>query len=392
MSVLRGAFHGRIRRRVPKFYPLSIHDPSLAENFAALRAALDLEELWRSVVTLLDAMLPNFHYVAALPCVEDRPVWVSSTQPRRNEPGYWERLISSEPPLARIIAENPFSKLAYLNDHWPQEELSKTEFFKQVMEVDGWRYAAGFLLWGEDEFLGHIGMNRTEEQGPYLSHERAMLEGLYPYIDEAVKRVAAFDAERAKRAALEEVLKQVPDGMLILDWQLKSVFSNRAADEACQLWNENRGGDTNALPPEVEEAAGKLIADSEILLRQPPPGKLEAPVTQIFHSKVPGLGARLRILHPRIKQAIKPHCLIEFSRVMPRTGGESAVAAYSLTKAERRVADLVALGKSNPAVAVELHLSVHTIRAHLREIFAKLSVTNRAELAGAMNRINGGSR
>lgn len=386
MPPSRAESHRRIRRHVPKTYPSSIYDPALTKNFAELRAVLDLQELWRTVVNLLDAMLPNFHYVAALPCMEDRPIWVSSTVPESNEPGYWERFIGCEPPLARVIRNCPLSKIAFLNDHWPHEELEKTEFFKQVMELEGWRYAAGFLLWNEGAFIGHIGMNRTEKQGIYLTHERAMLEELYPYVDEAVRRIAAFDAERTKRAALEEVLKQVPDGILILDWELRQVFSNRAADEACQLWNENRDNDGDGLPRDVTEAAGQLIAGSEVILRQPPPGKLGAPVTEIFHAKINGLGARIRILQPRIKQAIKPHCLIEFSRVSPPNSGDPAVAAYSLTKAEHRVANLVALGKSNQSVAQELNLSVHTVRAHLREIFGKLSVRNRGELAGAMRR------
>jgi len=386
MSSPRTASHGKIRRRAPKSYPSSLQDPALAKPFAELRAALDLQELWRTVVTLLDAMLPNFQYVAALPCSEGRPIWVTSTMPESNDPGYWERFIGCEPPLARVIANCPLSKLAYLNDHWPQDELEQTKFFKQVMKVEGWRYAAGFLLWSGGVFFGHIGMNRTEQQGPYLLNERTMLEELYPYIDEAVKRVAAFDAERARRAALEEVLKQIPDGMLILDWELRPVFSNSGAVEACQLWNESSGGHGADLPAEIKDAAGKLIADHEIIIRQPPPGKLETPVTNIFHSEFNGLGARLRILHPRLKQAIKPHCLIEFSRVQPRTIGASAVATYSLTKAERRVADLTASGKSNMMVAAELNLSVHTIRAHLREIFSKLGVKNRGELAGAIKR------
>ncbi len=391
MPESRAASQGRLRRRKPKVYPTTIRDASLDAALMELRAALDLESLWRAAVATLDLMLPVYHYVAAMPCVEDRPIWVSTTVPECEEPGYWDRFISCEPPLARVLMNQPFAKVCYLNDHWSEEELSCTEFYKRVMVPEGWQHAAGFLFWDGTDYLGHIGINRTRQDGLFLPHERALLDEFHPHLESAVKRVAAFDRERSKRAALEAVLKETPDGMMILDWELRPVFSNRAADEACQLWEGgNASGDP--IPADVRTAAGSLLASSESLFRQPPPGKLTPPASEIFHPRIPGLGARMRVLHPRAKQAIKPHCLIEFSRVMQGSSGEPAVAAFSLTLAERRVADLVAMGKSNPSVAAELNLSVNTVRAHLREIFSKLGISHRGELTGALAKASAAHR
>lgn len=382
MSAPRVSSSGRIRRKTPKSYPESIGDPALIEPLSSLRDALDLAELWRAVVELLDAALPNFHYVAALPCIEDRPLWISTTIPESEEPGYWDRFIACEPPLSRVLMKAPFSKITYLDDFWPDEELIQTRFFKQVMEPEGWWFASGFLFWENGGYLGHIGMNRSAAQGPYQPHERALIRDLQPHIEAAVHRVASFDKERAKRAALEEVLKQIPDGIAVLDWELSTVFTNRAAEEACQLWNQPSSAST--IPSDLTDAARDLLAGSEAVLRQPPPGRLETPARELPHPSQPGLRARLRLLHPRSKQAIKPHCLIEFSRVVDRSGDEPAIAAFSLTVAERRVASLVAKGKPNIAVAGELNLSVHTVRAHLREIFSKLGIKRRGELAAAL--------
>jgi len=389
MPESRAASSGRLRRHKPKVHPTTIHDPSLDGALNELRAALDLDSLWRASVTALDLMLPVYHHVAAMPCVEDRPIWVSSTIPESAEPGYWDRFISCEPPLSKVLASQPFSKMGYLSDHWSLEELSGTEFYKRVMAPEGWQDAAGFLFWEGMDYLGHIGINRRREDGPFLPHERALLADFYPHLEAAVKRVAAFDRERSRRAALEAVLKETPDGMLILDWELRTTFSNRAAQEACQLWNGDRA-DACDIPPEVRTAAGNLMASSESLLRQPPPGKLLPLVDQMLHPDIPGLKARIRVLHPRAKQAIKPHCLVEFSRVAQGSSGEPAVAAFSLTTAERRVADLVAMGKTNPTVAKELNLSVNTVRAHLREIFGKLGIHHRGELSGTLNKTPSG--
>jgi DNA-binding CsgD family transcriptional regulator len=52
-----------------------------------------------------------------------------------------------------------------------------------------------------------------------------------------------------------------------------------------------------------------------------------------------------------------------------------------LTPTERRVAELVAQGRSNREVADLLFLSAKTVAAHLSSVYAKLGVRSRTELA-----------
>src|SRR5262249_14587871 len=62
-------------------------------------------------------------------------------------------------------------------------------------------------------------------------------------------------------------------------------------------------------------------------------------------------------------------------RHRPKTGWEA------LTDTERRVAALVAEGRSNPDIAAELYLSRRTVRNHVSHILAKLGLSSRVELA-----------
>ncbi|MBO9531503.1 MAG: helix-turn-helix transcriptional regulator, partial [Solirubrobacteraceae bacterium] len=52
----------------------------------------------------------------------------------------------------------------------------------------------------------------------------------------------------------------------------------------------------------------------------------------------------------------------------------------------REVVALVAAGRTNPAIAEELFLSVKTVETHLRNVFSKLGVASRAEVAAAFAR------
>jgi DNA-binding CsgD family transcriptional regulator len=55
-----------------------------------------------------------------------------------------------------------------------------------------------------------------------------------------------------------------------------------------------------------------------------------------------------------------------------------------LTVAELRVAECIAQGMANPAIADALHLSRHTVESHLKRIYTKLGVS-RVQLAGIVS-------
>ncbi|QRY46099.1 AAA family ATPase [Mycolicibacterium boenickei] len=53
----------------------------------------------------------------------------------------------------------------------------------------------------------------------------------------------------------------------------------------------------------------------------------------------------------------------------------------SLTGSELKVVHLIARGASNRATAEQLHLSLHTVKTHVHNVFAKLEISSRAQLA-----------
>jgi DNA-binding NarL/FixJ family response regulator len=73
------------------------------------------------------------------------------------------------------------------------------------------------------------------------------------------------------------------------------------------------------------------------------------------------LGVQRRIVSPRIK-----------------TGWDS------LTDAELTVVNLLAEGVTNRSVATQLHLSVHTVKTHVHNAFAKLGISSREQLTHLM--------
>ena len=81
-------------------------------------------------------------------------------------------------------------------------------------------------------------------------------------------------------------------------------------------------------------------------------------------------------------------------RQLRRLGVERRIASQpraktgwdSLTDAELKVVNLIAQGATNRDVATQLHLSLHTVKTHVHNAFAKLGINSRAELTRFVRR------
>jgi DNA-binding CsgD family transcriptional regulator len=62
-----------------------------------------------------------------------------------------------------------------------------------------------------------------------------------------------------------------------------------------------------------------------------------------------------------------------------RLGGGNA-----LTSAERRVARLASIGRTNREIAAEFDLSVRTVEHQLQSVYEKLGISGRKDLADAL--------
>jgi transcriptional regulator EpsA len=63
------------------------------------------------------------------------------------------------------------------------------------------------------------------------------------------------------------------------------------------------------------------------------------------------------------------------------------LAAADLSEREREIMHWVALGKTNPEIGCILSISEFTVKNHLKSIFAKLDVTNRAQAVAQITRV-----
>ena len=199
------------------------------------------------------------------------------------------------------------------------------------------------------------------------------------------------------RFTLEAIGHAMPQGVMILDGDLRIVFSNAEASQVVALWLGGPEGAARykpsawlAVPPEIAQACTDLWNERIAWQVRPPRGRGAhgARRREVRHPQRPSLCAVVSLYRSSFDPTVIRFCVLlheEASGAAPEWRANVTLRRWHghalLTPAERRVAALVAEGYSNRDIAGELGRSTTTIKCQLGAIFRKLQVATRTQLA-----------
>lgn len=365
-------------------------ESALDRALLELHAAQEMRDFWEETRRVLHAALP-LHYV----CLCLRPfALLHSTVFRERAPFASDeefRLFQELSPLQPHLAARPGETLTRMSDLVSDAELPQSEFFRRFMLPHDDRYFACLNFWRDGMFQGLIGLHRTAAQRDFTASDMAFLNRLYPHFDTALQRILNLHRERAVRLSLEKLLVELPIATVLLDWEFRVAYRNRAAVEVCAAWRHGRDRartekhtDDFTLPFEVltfcrEFKASWQPAQHRCCALTTPEG------VNIAHPQIPGLKASVTLLQLDAAPLSMPIFLVRFEDVADdrRTSvesGEGLRRIARLTLREREVALLIGQGCSNDEAAQRLGKSVLTVKKQLRSIYQKLSVDGRGRL------------
>jgi DNA-binding CsgD family transcriptional regulator len=237
---------------------------------------------------------------------------------------------------------------------------------------------------------------RSARQGDFSPAEMKLLRELYPQFLTALCRIESLEYERSVRMDFEEFLKRLPLPTIILRWNLRPIYLNRAAREFCAVWQKGpeeakRTKLTSMIPSAIldrcrllkqqwTEAGRRTLSDARTFFKE----------QQAHHPRLPHYRATVQLRHLKSAGVVRPHFLIECEVLNcndNRNGAPANLplpAITRLTMREQEVVRLVCDGQSNKEIADSAHLSVAMVKKHVHSIFRKLHVPCRSRLVALM--------
>jgi hypothetical protein len=89
----------------------------------------------------------------------------------------------------------------------PDALLRESSFYREVMQVVGFRHAVGMFFWNDPPEAPEaiFSLHRGEGQVDFDDAEIALLDRLYPHVDAALLRVRVIEKERSIRKELRSL-------------------------------------------------------------------------------------------------------------------------------------------------------------------------------------------
>jgi len=198
-----------------------------------------------------------------------------------------------------------------------------------------------------------------------MEDNRLVREALTSLLNRAPDIHAVADAPNGHQNV---VLQARPD-VVLLDLGLENGDSLRVARDIMRDLPETRVIVMDLLPAQEEITEFVQAGVSGFIVKD---ATLEVVVNTIR-----AVASGLKVLPDQITSTL----FSEIAKEALSNGGSRDHDSIRMTEREREVIDLIAEGLSNKAIAKRLHISVHTVKSHLRNIMDKLTLHSRLQIA-----------
>jgi DNA-binding CsgD family transcriptional regulator len=268
-----------------------------------------------------------------------------------------------------------------------QSELRRTEFYNDWMRPQGLAHLFTTFLChpGPGEPVAELGGLREEAAGPLQDEDLAPVRVLVPHLQRALVIHSRVQGAQMRAGAAEEVLDRILGGVILLDERGAPIAINRTADRILAADDGlvlDRDGPRASTPEQTSEIRRALAGaaktgkgdgeDSDVVMRLlRPSGRqaLEVVVTPIGRESS-------ALFEDRAAAAI----FVAEPDVQAERPAARLCRIHGFTQTEAEVASRIAAGVRLSDIGEELGITIHTVRGHLKQLFAKTNTHRQGEL------------
>src|SRR5437773_4070814 len=176
-------------------------------------------------------------------------------------------------PLKGYIAGRPRNRFVRISDAFAnRRSLTKSAFYRRYMAPQKCAHGVCLFFWKDQRLVCVIAIMRTAAQGDLSPAEMNLLRQLYPQFLTALCRLRSLEREHSLRMDLEEFLSRLPLPTVLLRWNLKPIYQNRAARDFCAVWEKGPKAAqltkaTSPIPCRSEEHTSELQSHHDLVCR-----------------------------------------------------------------------------------------------------------------------------
>lgn len=286
----------------------------------------------------------------------------------------------------------PEGQVVTLHEFVGRERLETSEFFREYMQPVDAIYILGIDLHQPGQYYLKFRVCRSARTGEFEAAARRFCELLIPHLRTAIRTHAVLDLTRTERSIYADAMTDLMLATIILDEDARVVHTNELARK---ILGERRGIalENAALVFDDRRLAQRFRAAFARALEAGRTGS-SGIVEAIRVQRVPAesqLGMIIRPGWPRLRESDSPMTGSIAVFLSTDTGTRDAPTAsvrelFGFTEKEAQLALSLANGRTIQEAAVDLGMSLHTARTHLRAIYAKTGIDRQAKLVRAILR------
>jgi len=285
---------------------------------------------------------------------------------RQYQEYYYAKDLASQRALARNI------RVWRPTDVVQKRIWENSEIYTDFLAPRKFYHAVSVMLGTEREMPAQFWMVRTTPRRGFTDEDVRILEFLRPHFASALHRAKLLEDVTRVKAAFETGLDHFGRPIFLFDGSPRLIYMNQAAREVCECSGVNADEALASICGAVSELMGK--GDHA-------PGGFENPTTAVKCD----LGNRTYMLEassvllPNSFQywVVMATDMTDFLGIAVRR----AVLHRGLSSREGEICIMLVGGLSNREIAEKLFLSEFTVKDHVKNIFEKLKISSRSEVA-----------
>jgi DNA-binding CsgD family transcriptional regulator len=353
--------------------------------------------LGRAIIELIEPRLAHeYLFIAFLPIKFELPSITSKAKYKAIADGYVRQVrhANKYDPWMRRSPIGATVTVVRHSDYTPLSLLKRTVFYRDILQPTNSAYGASIVAWHGTTWLATLTVLRNEKQGDFSDADMAQLLNWQRHFEVAVRRLALKKEAQLDDNSLSTFIWDLPTSALLLDWDLVPRHFNAAAMELCAVWRRGVSAYSKKTKNQKITVPDQILAliprlkpriESAKLARPGPLRPVE--FETLRHPTIPGLFAKIYFIPSKSLTVSRGRFLIQLYHDRG-SHTQSSAATYSklsrLSRYEREVALHAAKGLSNIEIGKVLKKSPGTVKIQLSQVYRKLHLKSRSQLANAL--------